>query len=65
MLLQPERQRRRVFTTTLWTLDATRGTIGFDADPNDPAMQSRARIRDEVTVVGYLDSVKVQFDVST
>ncbi len=30
----------RVFTSAIWTLDSTRGTIGFNADPNDPAMQS-------------------------
>ena len=52
----------RVFTSAIWTLDTTRGTIGFNADPNDPAMQSVLHSR-EVTVVGYLESVKVQFDV--
>jgi hypothetical protein len=52
----------RVFTSAIWTLDSTRGTIGFNADPNDPAMQSVLHSR-EVTVVGYLESVKVQFDV--
>ena len=49
----------RVFTSAIWTLDTTRGTIGFNADPNDPAMQSVLHSR-EVTVVGYLESVKVQ-----
>ena len=52
----------RVFTSAIWTLDSTRGTIGFNADPNDPAMQSVLHSR-EVTVVGYLENVKVQFDV--
>src|SRR6185503_19750529 len=52
----------RVFTSAIWTLDTTRGTIGFNADPNDPAMQSVLHSR-EVTVVGYLENVKVQFDV--
>ena len=52
----------RVFTSAIWTLDTTRGTIGFNADPNDPAMQSVLHSR-VVTVVGYLESVKVQFDV--
>ena len=51
-----------VFTSAIWTLDSTRGTIGFNADPNDPAMQSVLHSR-EVVVVGYLESVKVQFDV--
>ena len=52
----------RVFTSAIWTLDSPRGTIGFNADPNDPAMQALLDC-DEVVVVGYLDSVKVQFDV--
>jgi c-di-GMP-binding flagellar brake protein YcgR len=51
-----------VFTTAIWTLDGTRGTVGFNADPADPAMAALLR-GDEVTVVGYLDSVKIQFDV--
>src|SRR4029079_3193193 len=52
----------RVFTSAIWTLDTTRGSIGFNADPNDPAMQSLLHSR-EGTVGGYLESVKVQFDV--
>jgi c-di-GMP-binding flagellar brake protein YcgR len=52
-----------VFTSAIWTLDSTRSTIGFNADPNDPAMQSVLHSR-EVAVVGYLESVKVQFDVT-
>ena len=51
-----------VFTTAIWTLDGARGTVGFNADPADPAMAALLR-GDEVTVVGYLDSVKIQFDV--
>ncbi len=54
----------RVFTSAIWTLDSTRGTIGFNADPNDPAMQSVLHSR-EVVVVGYLENVKVQFDVTS
>ena len=52
----------RVFTSAIWTLDSTRGTIGFNADPNDPSLQSILHSRD-VTVVGYLENVKIQFDV--
>ena len=52
-----------VFTSAIWTMDSARGTIGFNADPADPAMQSLLEC-DEVTVVGYLDNVKLQFDVS-
>jgi len=52
----------RIFTTAIWTIDSTRGTIGFNADPDDPALQSILHSRD-VVVVGYLENVKVQFDV--
>jgi c-di-GMP-binding flagellar brake protein YcgR len=51
-----------VFTSAIWTIDSGRGTIGFNADPNDPAMQALLEC-EEVVVVGYLDSVKLQFDV--
>jgi len=51
-----------VFTSAIWTLDSSRGTIGFNADPNDPSMQALLECG-EVVVVGYLDSVKLQFDV--
>lgn len=49
-------------TTALWTVDSARGTIGFNADPKDPAVASLLQSA-EVAVVGYLESVKVQFDV--
>jgi c-di-GMP-binding flagellar brake protein YcgR len=51
-----------VFTSAVWTLDAGRATIGFNADPADPAMQALLEC-EEVTVVGYLDNVKLQFEV--
>jgi len=51
-----------VFRSVIWTMDSARATIGFNADPNDPAMQSILHSHD-VTVVGYLDSVKVQFEL--
>lgn len=51
-----------VFRSAIWTMDSARGTIGFNADPIDPAMQSILH-SPQVTVVGYLDSVKVQFDL--
>lgn len=49
-------------TTALWTVDSARGTLGFNADPKDPAVASLLQSA-EVAVVGYLESVKVQFDV--
>jgi len=51
-----------VFTSAIWSIDSSRGTIGFNADPNDPALQAMLEC-EEVVVVGYLDSVKLQFDV--
>jgi len=50
-----------VVSATVWTTDAERGTIGFSVDPGDPALQAILE-SDEVVVVGYLDSVKLQFD---
>ncbi len=51
-----------VFRSAIWTMDSERATIGFNADPHDPAMQSVLHSH-EVTVVGYLDNVKVQFEI--
>ena len=51
-----------VFRSAIWTMDSARATIGFNADPNDTAMQAVLHSH-EIVVVGYLDSVKVQFDV--
>ena len=51
-----------VFRSAIWTMDSARATIGFNADPNDTAMQAVLHSQ-EIAVVGYLDSVKVQFEV--
>ena len=51
-----------VFTSAIWTMDSSRGTIGFNADPKDRAMQALLECEESV-VVGYLDSVKLQFEV--
>jgi flagellar brake protein len=51
-----------VVTATLWTVDAERGSLGFDVDLDNPALTPLIDGQ-EVVVVGYLDSVKVQFDV--
>lgn len=50
------------YTTTLWALDAGRGVVCFSADANDPTLQ-RLLESDEAAAVGYLDSIKVQFDL--
>ena len=51
-----------VVDATLWTADAQRGSIGFNVDPQDPALDALLECA-EIVVVGYLDSVKLQFDV--
>lgn len=47
---------------TLWTVDAARGVISFSADAQSPQLQALIECN-EAVAVGYLDSVKVQFDV--
>ncbi len=47
--------------TTLWTVDPIRGAISFSASADDPHLQQIVQC-DEAVVVGYLDSVKLQFD---
>jgi flagellar brake protein len=51
-----------VVSATVWAADAERGTLGFNVDPNDPALQALLECQ-EVAVVGYLDSIKLQFDL--
>ena len=46
----------------LWTVDTVRDRVAFSADENDPMLPTLLEC-DEAVVVGYLDSVKVQFDV--
>lgn len=50
-----------VVSATVWTQDASRGSLGFNVDPTDPALGALLESQ-EVVVVGYLDSVKLQFD---
>jgi c-di-GMP-binding flagellar brake protein YcgR len=51
-----------VLTSAIWTIDSARGTIGFNADPRDPAVKALMESH-EVVVVGYIDNVKLQFEV--
>lgn len=53
----------RVVPATVWSADPDRGTLGFAVDPGDPALAALVASH-EVVVVGYLDNVKIQFDVS-
>ena len=51
-----------VYTTTLWAVDAQRGVASFAVDTASPQLQ-RVLAADEITVVGYIDNVKLQFDL--
>lgn len=51
------------YSTTLWTLDAAQGKIAFTADMMAPAVH-RLVEADEAVAVGYLDQIKLQFDVA-
>ena len=51
------------YTTTLWALDAARGVMCFSVNDNDPHVE-RLLESDEAVAVGYVDNIKVQFDVS-
>jgi c-di-GMP-binding flagellar brake protein YcgR len=46
----------------LWSIDAEQRRVNFTADDNHPALQQIVDA-DEVVAVGYLDSVKLQFDL--
>jgi flagellar brake protein len=50
-------------TSQLWSLDAGHGQLSFGADAADLRMQRLAQ-SDETVAVAYLDSVKLQFDLS-
>jgi flagellar brake protein len=50
------------YATSLWAEDPQRGVLVFAADPRNPAVQRMTELH-EVVATGYLDSVKVQFDV--
>ncbi len=50
-----------VVAATLWTADADRDCIGFSVDPTDTALNALLE-SEEAVAVGYLDSVKLQFD---
>jgi c-di-GMP-binding flagellar brake protein YcgR len=51
-----------MLSTTLWALDPARGQMSFSADATAPVTQ-RLVESEEAIAVGYLDSIKVQFDV--
>ncbi len=47
---------------TVWTVDAERGRIAFDVEPDDPQLPGLVQAN-EATAVAYLDAVKLQFDL--
>lgn len=49
-------------TTSVWTIDAAGGRIGFAADARDERLQ-QLLLADEIVAVAYLDSIKLQWDV--
>lgn len=51
-----------VYTTALWTVDATSQRMSFTADTFSPAVHDLLEA-EECVAVGYLDRIKVQFDV--
>jgi c-di-GMP-binding flagellar brake protein YcgR len=51
------------YTTTLWAVDAARGIVSFSADADSNQVQALVEA-EEAVAVAYLDSIKLQFDVS-
>jgi c-di-GMP-binding flagellar brake protein YcgR len=49
-------------TATVWAVDPARGVLSFSLPRDEPQADAVVEC-DEAVVVGYLDSVKVQFDV--
>ena len=50
------------YTTLVWGVDTSRGTLTFSADNTDPQLKALLG-GDEVQAVAYLDRIKVQFDL--
>ncbi len=51
-----------VLVTQLWSLDLQQQRLHFNADERDPALEALIAA-DEAVAVGYLDAVKLQFDL--
>ncbi len=49
-------------SATVWTVDGDRQRIAFDVESTDPQLESLIEAN-ELTVVAYLDAVKLQFDM--
>lgn len=51
------------YTTTVWAVDPDRGILSFSADEHSSQVQQLVEA-EEAVAVAYLDSIKLQFDVS-
>jgi flagellar brake protein len=51
------------YTTTVWAVDPDRGMLSFSADEHSSQVQQLVEA-EEAVAVAYLDSIKLQFDVS-
>jgi c-di-GMP-binding flagellar brake protein YcgR len=51
-----------VIDGTVWAIDTDRNTMALSIDASDPKVQNILE-SDEIVVVGYLDAVKLQFDL--
>ena len=47
---------------TVWAIDAERDSLSFSVDGQDPTLQALLEC-EEAVVVGYMESVKLQFDI--
>lgn len=54
--------RGSTLVTTLWSIDSHAGRLHFAAPGHDPQLQALVA-GDEAVAVGYLDAIKVQFDL--
>lgn len=51
------------YTTTVWSIDPDRGILSFHADAHSAQVQQLVEA-EEAVAVAYLDSIKIQFDLS-
>jgi c-di-GMP-binding flagellar brake protein YcgR len=51
------------YVTRMWAFDTQRDVVSFAADDHDSRLASLTESED-LTVVGYLDSIKIQFELS-
>jgi flagellar brake protein len=50
------------YSSTVWAVDSARGVLSLTAEPNDVQVQNLLE-DGEVVAVGYLEAVKIQFDL--